>query len=135
MMGRIEEVCNEVEHLRNEMVDTLVELIKIPAIGPDNGGEGEYEKAVKLLEIIKDWPFDKVERYDAPDERAKKGVRPNIIAYYYGQDGEESPRLWILTHLDVVPPGDLSKWTITKPFEPIIKEGKIYGRKPRLPLC
>ncbi len=128
MMGRIEEVCNEVEHLRNEMVDTLVELIKIPAIGPDNGGEGEYEKAVKLLEIIKDWPFDKVERYDAPDERAKKGVRPNIIAYYYGQDGEESPRLWILTHLDVVPPGDLSKWTITKPFEPIVKDGKIYGR-------
>ncbi|WP_297184637.1 M20 family metallo-hydrolase, partial [Thermococcus sp.] len=113
---------------RDEMVETLIELIKIPAISPDSGGEGEYDKAQKLLEIIKGWPFDKIERYDAPDPRAKNGVRPNILAYYYGEQGEKSPRLWILTHLDVVPPGDLSKWTVTKPFEPLVKDGKVYGR-------
>ena len=121
-------VSEEIEKLRDEMVETLIELIKIPAISPDSGGEGEYDKAQKLLEIIKGWPFDKIERYDAPDERAKNGVRPNILAYYYGEQGEKSPRLWILTHLDVVPPGDLSKWTVTKPFEPLVKDGKIYGR-------
>jgi len=124
----IEVVSKEVERLRDEMVETLIELIKIPAISPDSGGEGEYDKAQKLLEIIKGWPFDKIERYDAPDPRAKNGVRPNILAYYYGEQGEKSPRLWILTHLDVVPPGDLSKWTVTKPFEPLVKDGKIYGR-------
>jgi len=124
----IEKVSREVERLGDEMVGTLVDLIKIPAISPDYGYEGEYDKAHKLLEIIKDWPFDKIERYDAPDERAKNGVRPNILAYYYGQDGEKSPRMWILTHLDVVPPGDLSKWTVTEPFKPLVKDGKIYGR-------
>ncbi|HHC19533.1 MAG TPA: M20 family metallo-hydrolase, partial [Euryarchaeota archaeon] len=127
-MSQIETVSKEIERLKDEMVHTLMELIKVPAIGPDNGGEGEYDKAMKLLETIKDWPFDKIEKYDAPDPRAKNGVRPNILAYYYGEKGEESPRLWILTHLDVVPPGDLSKWTETKPFEPVIKDGKIYGR-------
>jgi len=127
-MSQIEAVSKEIERLKDEMVNTLMELIKVPAIGPDNGGEGEYDKAMKLLEIIKDWPFDKVERYDAPDPRAKNGVRPNILAYYYGEEGEKSSRLWILTHLDVVPPGDLSKWTETKPFEPMIKDGKVYGR-------
>lgn len=127
-MSQIEAVSKEIERLKDEMVNTLMELIRVPAIGPDNGGEGEYDKAMKLLEIIKDWPFDKIERYDAPDPRAKNGVRPNILAYYYGEKGEESPRLWILTHLDVVPPGDLSKWTETKPFEPVIKDGKVYGR-------
>ncbi|USH00215.1 M20 family metallo-hydrolase [Thermococcus argininiproducens] len=121
-------VSKEIETLRDEMVETLIELIKIPAISPDSDGEGEYDKAMKLLEIIKDWPFDKIERYDAPDKRAKNGVRPNILAYYYGEKGEESPRLWILTHLDVVPPGDLRKWTVTKPFEPIVIDGKVYGR-------
>jgi len=121
-------VSEEIEKLRDEMVETLIELIKIPAISPDSGGEGEYDKAQKLLEIIRGWPFDKIERYDAPDPRAKNGVRPNILAYYYGEQGEKSPRLWILTHLDVVPPGDLSKWTVTKPFEPLVKDGKIYGR-------
>ncbi len=127
-MSQIEAVSKEIERLKDEMVNTLMELIRVPAIGPDNGGEGEYDKAMKLLEILKDWPFDKIERYDAPDPRAKNGVRPNILAYYYGEKGEESPRLWILTHLDVVPPGDLSKWTETKPFEPVIKDGKVYGR-------
>ncbi|RLF85333.1 diaminopimelate aminotransferase [Thermococci archaeon] len=121
-------VSEEIEKLRDEMVNVLMGLVKIPAISPDSGGEGEYDKAQKLLEIIKGWPFDKIERYDAPDERAKNGVRPNILAYYYGEQGEKSPRLWILTHLDVVPPGDLSKWTVTKPFEPLVKDGKIYGR-------
>jgi len=120
-----EGVLKEVEGLRDEMVETLVELIRIPAISPDYGGEGEYDKAQKLLEIIKDWPFDRVEVYNAPDERAKNGVRPNIIAYYYG---EESGRLWILTHLDVVPPGDLRAWTVTEPFKPLVKDGRVYGR-------
>ncbi len=128
MQMDVEVIFKEIESLRENMIDTLVELIKVPAVSPDSGGEGEYDKAQKLLEIIKDWPFDKVERYDAPDPRAKNGVRPNILAYYYGEQGEKSPRLWILTHLDVVPPGDLSKWTVTKPFEPIVKDGKVYGR-------
>ncbi|ALV63587.1 Acetylornithine deacetylase [Thermococcus sp. 2319x1] len=124
----VEVIFKEIESLRENMVDTLVGLIRIPAVSPDSGGEGEYDKAQKLLEIIKDWPFDKIERYDAPDPRAKNGVRPNILAYYYGEQREKSPRLWILTHLDVVPPGDLSKWTVTKPFEPVVKDGKVYGR-------
>ncbi len=127
-MTDLEKVSGEVERLRDEMVKTLVELISIPAISPDYGYEGEYDKAQKLLEIIKDWPFDKVEVYNAPDERAKNGVRPSILAYYYGQDGDKSPRLWILTHMDVVPPGDLSKWTVTEPFKPLVKDGKVYGR-------
>ena len=124
----MENVSQEIEKLRDEMVNALVELIRIPAISPDYGYEGEYDKAQKLLEIIKDWPFDKVEVYNAPDERAKNGVRPNILAYYYGEKGEESRRLWILAHLDVVPPGDLSKWMVTEPFKPVVKDGKIYGR-------
>jgi len=128
MQMDVEVIFKEIESLRENMVDTLIELVRVPAISPDSGGEGEYDKAQKLLEIIKDWPFDKVEVYNAPDERAKNGVRPNILAYYYGEQGEKSPRLWILTHLDVVPPGDLSKWTVTKPFEPIVKDGKVYGR-------
>lgn len=123
----LEKVSLEIDRLREELVNTLVELIKIPAISPDYGGEGEYDKAQKLLEMIKDWPFDRVEVYEAPDERAKNRVRPSILAYYYGEEGEKSPRLWILTHLDVVPPGDLSKWE-NDPFKPLVKDGKVYGR-------
>ncbi len=39
---------------------------------------------------------------------------------------DKDAQLDILAHLDVVPAGD--GWTVTKPFEPVVKDGKIYGR-------
>ena len=119
-------VISEVENLENEMVQTMMELIKIPAIAPESGGEGESKKADKLLHILKEIIIDKIEHYNAEDDRVPTQVRPNIIAYYYGE--EKGEKLWIVTHMDVVPPGEESLWTITKPYEPIVKEGRIYGR-------
>ena len=36
-------------------------------------------------------------------------------------------KLDILAHLDVVP-ADEDGWTVTKPFEPVVKDGRIWGR-------
>lgn len=119
-------VFSEIERQENEMAQALMELIRIPAIAPESRGEGELKKTEKLMQILENVGFDKIERYDAEDERIPSKKRPNIIAYYYGEDIAE--KLWVITHLDVVPPGEESFWTVTKPFEPIIKEGRIYGR-------
>jgi succinyl-diaminopimelate desuccinylase len=53
-------------------------------VNPAYGGEGEYEKAMFLYEVIKEWGFDNVEIINAPDSRAKGGVRPNILAFIKG---------------------------------------------------
>ena len=37
-----------------------------------------------------------------------------------------APQLDILAHLDVVPAGE--GWSVTKAYEPIVKDGRIYGR-------
>ena len=119
-------IFSEIEKQKNRMTQALMELIHIPAIAPENGGDGELKKAEKLMQRLELVGFDKIERYDAEDERVPSKKRPNIVAYCYGQSRSE--RLWIVTHLDVVPPGEESLWTVTKPFKPIIKEGRIYGR-------
>jgi succinyl-diaminopimelate desuccinylase len=119
-------IFSEIEKQKNEIAQALMQLIRIPAIAPESGGEGELKKTEKLMQILENVGFDKIERYDSEDERVPSKKRPNIIAYYYGEDSTE--RLWVITHLDVVPPGEESLWTVTKPFEPIIKEGRIYGR-------
>lgn len=119
-------IFSEIEGLKDEMTQGLMGLIRIPAIAPDNGGEGELNKAERLIQIANAIGFDKIERYDASDERVPSGKRPNIIAYCYGKITTE--KLWIVTHMDVVPPGDESLWTDTRPFEPTIKSGRIYGR-------
>lgn len=119
-------IFSEAEKLKDEMTQTLMELIRIPAISPENGGEGELKKAEKLTQILKTVGFDKIERYDAEDKRVPSGKRPNIVAYYYGENTSE--KLWIISHLDIVPAGEESLWTITKPFQPIVKNGRVYGR-------
>jgi len=78
-----------------------------------------------LYETIRSWGFSDIKVINVHDPRAKNSVRPNILAFI---EGEVEDKLWILTHLDVVPPGDLSSWTITKPFEPRILNGKVFGR-------
>lgn len=119
-------IFQEIEKQKSAMVDALMALIRIPAIGPENGGEGELRKAEKLTQLLENVGFDKIERYDAEDSRVPSGKRPNIIAYYYGET--DSKRLWIVSHMDIVPPGEDSLWTITKPFEPLVKDGRVYGR-------
>jgi succinyl-diaminopimelate desuccinylase len=119
-------ISSEIENQKNEMVQALIELISIPAIAPENGGEGEYKKSEKLLQILAPIGFDKIEHVDAEDKRVPAGKRPNIIASIKGESSTE--RLWIITHLDVVPSGEESLWTVTKPFKPTIKDERIYGR-------
>ena len=108
------------------MVKTLMTLIHVPAIAPENGGDGETQKAEKLIQILHYSDFDKIERYDAEDSRVSSGKRPNIIAYCRGET--DAKRLWIITHLDVVPPGEEQLWTMSKPFEPQLKDNRVYGR-------
>ena len=119
-------IFSEIERQKNEMAQTLMELIRVPAIAPENNGEGELRKTEKLVQILEVVGFDKIEHFDAEDERVPSKKRPNVIAYCYGENKVE--KLWIITHLDVVPPGEESLWTITKPFEPTMKEERIYGR-------
>jgi succinyl-diaminopimelate desuccinylase len=43
------------------------------------------------------------------------------------ETGQGDEVLGILSHVDVVGPGDTEKWK-TPPFEPVMKDGKIFGR-------
>jgi succinyl-diaminopimelate desuccinylase len=121
-----DKVNQEAERLTDEMTKALGELIRIPAIGPENGGIGESAKAERLTQIIQTIGFDRIERYDVEDARVPSKKRPNIVVYYNGEN--EAERLWIISHMDIVPPGEESLWTLTKPYEPTIKNGCIYGR-------
>jgi succinyl-diaminopimelate desuccinylase len=121
-----QQIFEQIEKLKPEMVNALMQLIRVPAVGPENGGEGEMQKAEALTEILEKAGFDKIERYDAEDSRVPSGKRPNIVAFCNGET--DTKRLWIVTHLDVVPSGEESLWKTTKPFEPLVKDNRVYGR-------
>jgi succinyl-diaminopimelate desuccinylase len=117
---------SRIDGMRNEMIEALGEMIKIPAINPRSGGTGEVAKAKFILDLISDFGFDEIERIDVPDGSSPDGIRPNIIARIKC-DGEPKYNIWIVVHMDIVPEGDLKLWE-TDPFTPVVKEGKIFGR-------
>jgi len=120
-----ERICRRIDSYRNDMVALQTALTAIPAIGPDNGGDGEYTKSRVLIDYLRSSGFTAIEEYNAPDDRVSAGVRPNVVATLPGND--PGKRVWILTHTDIVPPGEMTLW-VHDPFDAVVSDGKIFGR-------
>ncbi len=118
-------INRKIDSYRDAMVNMQVKLCAIPAISPASGGVGESEKATFLLEVLNEFGFDRIDMIKAPDLDVPAGYRPNIIAQYSGKSSEKT--IWVMTHMDVVPPGELSLWQ-GDPFKAWVRGGRIYGR-------
>lgn len=117
-------VLKRVGSHERDMVELLSGLIRIPALGPKNGGEGEMNKALWLADYCQRHAF-KVEWFKAPCPDVPSRTRPNLLVRIAGQSHRR--RLWIMSHLDVVPPGNEADWK-TPPFQPVLQHGRLYGR-------
>lgn len=120
-----DKISKKIDELKNESIEVMSQLISINSIGPKNDGPGEQGKVDFLIKYLKDSGIENYKNYPAPDPNVANGNRPNIVVKIEGKD--TSKNLWILSHTDVVPAGDLSKWE-TDPFTAVVKDGKIYGR-------
>ena len=125
MMKALEKINKRIDAFRDEMIDLQIRLCALPAISPASGGEGETKKAELLLDVLKSMGFDQIDLIKAPDLDAPSGYRPNILALYKGKSSAKT--IWIMTHMDVVPPGELSQWK-GHPFRAWVAGGKIFGR-------
>ena len=115
---------------RERITTDLETLVAIPSItGDESAVQDEVTRlmAAAGLDVIS---------FDAdPDEMARDPAWPGsempreILPVAAGTlRGEGSgPRLLLVGHVDVVPPGDLRTWT-TPPFEPAVRDGKLFGR-------
>lgn len=109
-MADISRIIGSIDGMKDEMIEFTRDILSIPAIAPESDGTGEMKKAERILELISDWGFDSIERYDSPDDRVSEGKRPNILLRIKGKDPDLTA-VWTFAHMDVVPPGDLDKWT------------------------
>ncbi|MDR2535578.1 MAG: M20 family metallo-hydrolase [Treponema sp.] len=120
-----EQIFRYIDNAVPVAVELETELTKRPAISPESGGQGELDKAEFLETWLKGKGITQLERHDAPDPRAKGGVRPNLAATIPGK--ADTRRLWIMSHLDVVPPGEASLWQ-SDPWTVVQREGCLFGR-------
>ncbi len=118
----------ESDESRRLMIELESLLTSIPAIAPESGGDGELNKCNALKEWLLTQGFNEsqFERIDAPDSRVSSGIRPNLILTI---PGKKKTSVWVMAHMDVVPPGDLKLWN-SDPFKVIYDPvtDKLTGR-------
>jgi len=124
-MTPFEQIARRIDSYRNDMINMQIAMCSLPAIAPSSGGDGETKKAEYLLEFLKSNGFQDVSLIKAPDLESPPGHRPNIMAYVKGKDSSRT--MWVMTHLDIVPPGELSQWK-GNPYKAWVEQGRIYGR-------
>ncbi|MBN2061455.1 MAG: M20 family metallo-hydrolase [Deltaproteobacteria bacterium] len=122
---KMEKIFQKIEAYGDEIIDFQRELTSKIALGPANGGTGEHEKALYLKEKLQDLNPYRLEMINAPDPGAREGFRPNIVAQWKGKF--HGPTVWILCHMDIVPPGDLSLWE-SDPYILRLDGDRIIGR-------
>jgi succinyl-diaminopimelate desuccinylase len=118
-------VTERIDSYREAMIDLQIALSSIPAIGPENGGDGELLKAELLEKLLMKFGFKDFCHYDAPDDRVSSGIRPNFVTTIEGSN--KNKFIWIITHMDIVPPGELRLWS-RDPYKVYVKDGHLFGR-------
>jgi len=102
-----------VERRAKELNKLCCELIQAKSENPP----GDVSEAAKVIK-----QFLKTEGINYQTFEPAKG-HISVVATV----GKGKPSLILCGHIDVVPAGDLSQWTI-HPYEGVIKQGKIFGR-------
>ena len=120
----IRKVASSVDSNAQAIQDFFVRMLRINAVNPRMGGPGERERADFLEAFLKENGL-RVTRVNVEDSEAPGGMRPSISARLDGRDGRRN--LWYISHMDTVPEGSRDLWK-TDPFEPAIREGKIFAR-------
>ncbi len=123
--NKFKRINKRIESYRKAMIEMQISLCAMKAVGPENGGEGEFLKANLLKKRLSKLGFKNFRHYNARDKSVPSGIRPNFVTTIAGKN--KSRFIWVLTHLDIVPPGELKLWS-HNPYSAYVKNGRIYGR-------
>lgn len=124
-MASLSKVFQRIEGYRDEIIKLQGDLTSKVALGPENGGTGEHDKAAYLKKKLEELKPDFLKEIQAADKRAREGYRPNLVARWECENAD--PAVWVLSHMDIVPPGELSLWK-SDPYRIKVEEDRITGR-------
>jgi acetylornithine deacetylase/succinyl-diaminopimelate desuccinylase-like protein len=113
------EINNYIETHKKRFLEELFELIRIPSVSslpvhkPDM-----YRAAEKWKEILLAAGADKAELLETAG---------NPVIYGEKIVNPEAPTVMVYAHMDVMPADPFELWN-TDPFEPVVKDGRIWAR-------
>jgi acetylornithine deacetylase/succinyl-diaminopimelate desuccinylase-like protein len=100
----------------SELLAGLSEFLAIPSVSNDPAHEDDMRRAADWVAAELGWANGRV---------VETAGHPVVLAEWLGLPG--APTILVYGHYDVQPPGDEAEWQ-TPPFEPSIRDGRIYAR-------
>jgi acetylornithine deacetylase/succinyl-diaminopimelate desuccinylase-like protein len=112
-------VVEFIENHRTEYLEELKDFLRIPSISAKNEHKADIERAAKwIAEKLRDAGMETVEVVQ---------TKMHPIVYAESIQRPDRPTLLLYGHYDVQPPEPLHLWT-SPPFEPTVRDGKLYAR-------
>jgi acetylornithine deacetylase/succinyl-diaminopimelate desuccinylase-like protein len=112
----MEDVVRHIEEHQQEAIDDLVRLCRLPSVSAE--GRAIEETAKLLSEMLRGLGF-------RSQILPKAGGHPVVYGELAGASREKT--LLFYNHYDVQPAEPLDLWS-SPPFEPAVREGKLYAR-------
>jgi len=115
----MQEIKAYIEANRQRFLDELFELLRFPSVSADPAYAGDVQKAAEYVaQKLRDAGAEQVEICPTAGHPIVYGEK--II-------GSDKPTVLVYGHYDVQPPDPLELWE-TPPFEPTVRDGKIFAR-------
>jgi len=105
---------------RQKFLDKLIDYVKFPTVSADSAHKDDMRTAAE-------WTSERLQEIGMENIQIHEtGGHPLVYADHL-HAGEDKPTVVIYGHYDVQPPDPLELWK-TGPFEPEIRDNKLYGR-------
>jgi len=115
----MEDIKKYIEDNKQRFLDELFELIRIPSISSESKHKDDMKKMAETLkQTLLDAGADKAEVMPSDG---------NPVVYGEKKIDESKPTVLVYGHYDVMPVDPIEKWD-SQPFEPEVREGKIFAR-------
>ncbi len=113
-------VIDYIAENETRFLEELKDYLRIPSISTDKEHAGEVARCANwLVDHLKGIGVEHVELHET-------GGHPIVYAEFM-EAGPDKPTYLIYGHYDVQPPDPLELWT-SPPFEPEVRDGKIFAR-------
>lgn len=105
---------------KQEQLDELVELLRIPSVGTQPERKQETEEAAR-------WLVDSLRQAGLENVRTIATARNPLVYGEWLKAGPDRPTVLVYGHYDVQPAEPLEEW-LTPPFEPTIQGDHLFAR-------
>lgn len=115
-----DKALNYLKENRSRLLEKMNEFLSIPSISTDSKYKSDVSRAADyIVTYLNEIGFDKAEKQETAGH-------PLVYGEYNGA-GEDAPTVLFYGHYDVQPVDPLELWE-SDPFQPEVREGRLYAR-------